>query len=225
MNNLLKSVLLVGLMAVPAVSGAWTFVGNAGNIVICKDKVVGFYDRYELELRYGWTWELAKLELPNKSGLPDEVVLAQTYLKRIEYLHPYLYGTLSGYVKSFYEEASFVKGYLPNVLDDSGVVVLPAKNCSLELLVVQKPVQFPKKSLYTINTFYWKDLNSQDRAAAILHEVIYRVALSRGKTPRSSEGVRLLNEVILANEVRNMTEAEFANLTRLVFTPQSGDQK
>ncbi|WP_413574757.1 hypothetical protein ACLVWU_11050 [Bdellovibrio sp. HCB290] len=225
MRNLVKSLLFVGLLALPALSHAWTFVGNAGNVVICGNRVVGFYDRFELDLRYGWQWELAPLDLPNKSQIPDEVILALTYLKRIEKLHPFLYATLSAHVNSFYEEANFVKGYLPNVLDDAGVVVLPSKNCSLELLVVQKPVSYPKKSLYTINSFYWKALNSQDRAAAILHEVIYRVALTRGKAPRSSEGIRLLNGMILANEVKNMTEAEFAELTRLIFTIKSSDQK
>ncbi|MEK2688448.1 hypothetical protein [Bdellovibrio sp. GT3] len=225
MNNLMKSILLAGLLVFPAMGHAWTFVGNAGNVVICKGQVVGFYDRFELDLRYNWTWDLAQIEFPNTTGTPDEVILAQAYLQRIEKLHPMLFATLKGYVDSFYSEVNFVKGYLPNVLDDAGVVVLPGKHCNLELLVVQKPIQYPKKSLYTVNQFYWKSLNSQDRAVAILHEVIYRVALTRGKAPRSSEGIRLLNEVILSNEVKSMSVVEFANLTRLVFTPQSSDQK
>lgn len=221
--SLIKNVVLAGLILFPALSHAWTYVGNAGNVVICEDQVMGFYDRFELDLRYGWTWDKAKVDLPAQAGKSAEVALVEQYIKRIEKLNPILFGRLSDYLATFESEVTFVKGYLPNVLDDAGVVVLPKRNCSLELLVVQKPVQYPKKSLYTINQYYWKQLNSQDRAVAILHEILYRVALTRGKAPQSSEYIRLLNEVILANEVKNMTEEEFLNLTRLAFTPSTGN--
>ncbi|WP_413557337.1 hypothetical protein [Bdellovibrio sp. HCB209] len=220
----MKNVLLAGLISFPALSHAWTYVGNAGNVVVCQDEVKGFYDRFELDLRYGWSWDMEKLDVPNTTGKSDEVFLAEKYLKRIEKLNPMLHARLAEYLVTFENEVTFVKGYLPNVLDDAGVVVLPHKDCSLELLIVQKPVQFPKKSLYTINEFYWNKLNAQDRAVAILHEIIYRVALTRGKAPRSSEGIRLLNEVILSNEVAKMTEDDFAALTRLVFSPTNSAQ-
>jgi hypothetical protein len=215
----MKSVLLVGLMSFPALSHAWTYVGNGGNVVVCDDQVMGFYDRFELTLRYDWVWDQEVVEVPVLNESMDEVQLAAAYLKRIETLNPILYGRLVTYLATFKEEVNFVKGYLPNVLDDAGVVVLPAKNCSLELLIVQKPVQYPKKSLYTINQIYWDKLSAQDRAVAILHEIIYRVALTRGKAPQNSEGVRLVNEVILSNKVKTMSEDEFATLLRLVFTP------
>lgn len=219
--SLIKSVLLAGLISFPALSHAWTYVGNAGNVVICEDKVMGFYDRFELDLRYGWTWEKAQVELPAQAGKSAEVALVEQYIKRIEKLNPILFRRLNEYLATFESEVTFVKGYLPNVVADSGVVVLPKKDCSLELLIVQKPMQFPKKSLYTINQNYWSKLDSQDRAVAILHEILYRVALTRGKAPQSSEYVRLLNEVILANEVKNMSEEDFAVLTRLAFAPAS----
>lgn len=218
---MMKCVLFVGLMSFPALSHAWTYVGNAGNVVVCDDNVMGFYDRFELTLRYDWVWDQEIVDTTDAGVEFDEVRIAAAYIKRIEKLNPILYGKLNTYLATFMDEVTYVKGYLPNVLDDAGVVVLPGKNCSLELLIVQKPVQYPKKSLYTINQIYWDKLSSQDRAVAILHEIIYRVALSRGKAPESSEGVRLINEVILSNKVKTMSEVEFANLLRLVFTPGS----
>ncbi|WP_413293609.1 hypothetical protein ACLSU7_00750 [Bdellovibrio sp. HCB185ZH] len=217
----MKSVLFVVLMSFPTLGHAWTYVGNAGNVVVCEDKVMGFYDRFELSLRYDWVWDQEVIESAGSTSEFDEVQIAAAYIKRIQRLNPILYGKLNTYLATFMDEVTFVKGYLPNVLDDAGVVVLPAKDCSLELLIVQKPVQYPKKSLYTINQIYWDKLSTQDRAVAILHEIIYRVALSRGKAPESSEGVRLINEVILSNKVKTMSEDEFANLLRLVFTPGS----
>ncbi len=219
MKSLLKSVLLVAVVFVPALGHAWSYVGNAGNVVVCDDTVLGFYDRYEMTLRYDWVWDQELVDSPDVGGNDDEIKIAAAYLKRIETLNPILYGRLKTYLATFMDEVTFVKGYLPNVLGDAGVVVLPAKNCSLEILIVQKPVQYPKKSLYTINQLYWDKITSQDRAVAILHEIIYRVALTRGKAPESSEGIRLINELILSNRVKTMSESEFTNVLRLVFTP------
>ena len=212
MNNLMKSFLLVAAMAFPTMAQAWTYVGNAGNVVICKDTVLGFYDRFEMSLRYKWEWKYAGVGRAYQGYRPAEVEIAAAYLERIKVLSPALYKELTSYLNTFLEDANFVDGYLPSVVDDSGVVVLPEKDCSLELLVVQRPAKFPKKTFYTINKIYWDKLQAQDRAVAIMHELIYRVVLVRGKNPATSEGVRMVNEVILSGQTSEMTADEFGSL-------------
>lgn len=212
MNKFLMSALLVGSMAFPTMAHAWTYVGNAGNVVICKDTVMGFYDRFELGLRYKWDWNRAGVGRAYKSETPVEVAIAAAYLERIKNLSPALYTELNTYLKTFLDDANFVEGYLPSVVDDSGVVVLPEKDCSLELLIIQRPAKFPKKTYYTINKIYWDKLQAQDRAVAIMHELIYRVVLVRGKNPATSEGVRMVNEVILSAKTVDMTVDQFGDL-------------
>ncbi|UYL07807.1 hypothetical protein B9G69_012200 [Bdellovibrio sp. SKB1291214] len=212
MNKFLVSVLLVGSIAFPTMAQAWTYVGNAGNVVLCKDTVMGFYDRFEMALRYKWDWKRAGVGRAYNSERPVEVSIAAAYLERIKNLSPALYTELNTYLSTFIEDANFVDGYLPSVVDDSGVVVLPEKDCTLELLIVQRPAKFPKKTYYTINKIYWDKLQAQDRAVAILHELIYRVILVRGKNPATSEGVRMVNEVILSAKTAEMSAEQFGDL-------------
>ena len=212
MKSLVKSFVLIILMAFPTKAQAWTYVGNAGNVVICENRVMGFYDRFELGLRYKWDWKYAGVGRAYKGDRPVEVEIAAAYLERIKFLSPNLYKELTSYLNTFFEDANFVEGYLPSVVDDSGVVVLPEKECSLELLVVQRPAKFPKKTYYTVNKIYWDKLQAQDRAVAILHELIYRVVLVRGKNPMTSEGVRMVNEVILSGKTAEMSADQFGSL-------------
>ncbi|MBO9665789.1 MAG: hypothetical protein J7501_03140 [Bdellovibrio sp.] len=199
------SILFVLVSLIPAISLAWTSRGNGGNVVVCGDKISGFYDRIELELRYSGLVDKTDIrEFPHfkYSVYPQQV--AFDYLQRLKSINESLYQELVGYVATFYVQAVFVNGYFPKSIDDSGVAVVPEANCTLEQVIVQKRVFMPTNTLYTISVKYWDSLSLTDQAAAILHEVIYRAVLTRYPEAGSSEGVRVLNSLILSNHLKNI---------------------
>lgn len=186
---------------------AWTSRGNGGNIVLCDGKVKGFYDRIEMETRYGWSLNLNGIR-PAVSTPEDRLMskfIASDFLSRIEPLNPVLYKKLMNELDSFFKHTTFFVGYFPTPIPDRGSVVLPEVDCMLEQLIVQDLRSYAPSMRYLINQDYWQQLSPMDQAVALLHEIIYFTF----PDPYTSDPVRLMTAMILSDKVSEFTPAEF----------------
>jgi hypothetical protein len=76
------------------------------------------------------------------------------------------------------------------------------KNCELKQIAIQirNPDLFDKR--YVINQDLWNSLDTDNQAALVLHEIIYRMAIEQGAS--DSVGARLINSLIFSDTVSNL---------------------
>lgn len=161
--------------------------GNGGFILICQQPQSQSYhllDLFEGESRYGFQMAFSD------SG--DEFQRAQAIIDRLLKLNPTRHSLYSRWLQDFPAETRFLEGLNIISAPDIGVTFIP-DHCTPKQLIVQvEPLsQYDKR--YTVDQRLWRSLDVNHRAAAILHELIYREAISMENQHNSSEPSRLLN--------------------------------
>lgn len=215
--------LFVLFFGVGAFAGTdWAEVGNGGDVIICANRISAnykLYDVYESEHRYGKVPRFPAYRLPPRI---DENIghdyryvgyaqaIAQDIIQRLARHDSEMTTKLLEWTQEFKSNARFISGDLVDV-PDTGISVLPA-NCQLKQLVIQRTPKFPEDRLYLVAHDYWKYMDLEIQAATIVHEVIYRYALSRNPGLKSSEPVRYFNALLISNDIENLTPGQFADL-------------
>lgn len=185
--------------------------GNGGDVVICEkaypelsNKKIMFLDLYEARTApLNFTVDLGDRSRGEKAQ-------AQYVLDRLKDLDPFRWYWLSKLIARFDHDSAIETNLaLPN-LSDKGAVRLPGPDCHVENIVFQRTARLPHQKPYAIKKELWDQLDSDSRAALILHEVIYREV--RIWDPAGSDRVRYFNAHLMANQFKDVvTYGKFLN--------------
>lgn len=208
-----SKLLLIGTFAqiLPWTAQAGGSVGNGGDVVVCQARggvTVETLDLYEARTLRGLTPSLGDPKL----SWQDKFALA---LARLEKVDPYRAAHYRDRVQQFTSEASFIPHIQLTDIPDSQQVLLPAQ-CSIAQIAVQKPPQFPGDPYYVISKDLWDQLDSENQAALVMHEIVYREAIEFGHT--NSISARYFNSLILSDRLAAVTLNDYIHLLyRLPF--------
>ncbi|MCM2277583.1 MAG: hypothetical protein NDJ89_05855 [Oligoflexia bacterium] len=189
----IKSAFIATLALTASLPGwAGNELGNGGDIFYCPNasgaKAI-LVDLYEAQLGG------RKLQLgPPHADYRQKV---QAILDRWSSRSPFRTELYRQWLETFESETLFVRAQLPNVSDE-GIVVIP-RGCEIK----QIAVQLADANLgtvykrYTIDLDLWDLMDSDNRAALVLHELIFREAIANRGNPQSLR-VRHLNQIMLS---------------------------
>jgi len=143
--------------------------GNGGDIVYCPSGqpfLAKALDLYEGETHYG-------LESDIESIPGDEWAIAESLIRRIEQHDKDRADLYLSWLNSFASESLTLYAIELVDIPDSHHIALPV-NCQIVQLIIQKEPDFPGEARYTVNGDYWNMLTVGQRAAMIIHELMYR---------------------------------------------------
>lgn len=184
--------ILIGILIFATQAQAGTAGSGGGNSLICENGApVLLYDYVEAEQLRGITFDNALLA-------KDEYTTALKVLARVNKIDPIRAEKYSAHVRAFKDEAAFLTDMNLPKIDDTGGVVIPV-GCELRQTVVQKVPRFPEDKRYQVDKNAWDRMSIRDRAGLILHEVIYREALTLEH--EDSTQVRYFNSMISSRKL------------------------
>jgi hypothetical protein len=195
-------ILLLCAFALSPISAfAIQYVGNGGNIVQCTTAdgktTYEVLDSFESRL-------LRKKPLILNEGDPKTV--AEAAVSELKELSPQRMRLYLQNLASFESESELTDAML-TPLEDAKYTAIP-KNCRVLQAVIQQDFATPENKRYFIQKSNWEKLESTQKAVLMLHEIVYREALSAGQT--NSIGARALVGLLISGEIRKLSPSEFA---------------
>lgn len=173
--------------------------GNGGSVLICEQpqgKTYELLDIFEARARYHFTVQTAEGE--------NEFQKAQMIIDRIARLNPNRRNLYTEWLKSFVTEAQYIDGLNIVGIPDVGVSYIP-DGCLLKQMIAQVEPLTSFEKRYTIDLRIWNALDLDQRAASLVHELIYREAISFENQHNSSEPTRLMNAYIHSPLIQTTT--------------------
>ncbi|MFL5814224.1 MAG: hypothetical protein ACJ763_11655 [Bdellovibrionia bacterium] len=186
--------------------GGGSHAGNGGDVVYCEHPLPG-QKRIELLDLFE-----SRVLRDNALALGEE---GWDYKRRIAYvldrlkrLDPYRAGIYADNASHFLDDSEFTTDELPDI-PDSLHIALP-EGCKIRQIVIQSPQPEAEKKRFLVNKALWEMLDEENRAALVLHETIYREALSLRQT--NSINTRLLNGTITSHALDAIDLRDYLNL-------------
>ena len=186
-------------------------VGNGGDVVVCRNASneitsIEALDIYEGRVR----WQI-ELDLGEASLFPlQKVELALSRLGRISSIRAERYLEKA---KQFEADALFLDNTeLPDI-SDSNHLIFP-KNCKVEQIIIQRTPTFPDDRRYLISNDLWKQLDPTNKAALILHEIIYGEALEYDHP--DSVPTRYFSAHLMSHRFESFTPKEMADFLKMI---------
>jgi len=189
------------LSTAPVYAGG--FGAHGGESVLCKNQSPLFYDAFEAKALRGFDVNLG----PANLTLEEKVKFA---LDRYAPRDPERSAQYQLWANTFLSEAD-IGDFDVVPIDDAKHVVLP-EGCEVKQLINQRAPQIPTDKRYLISKTIWDQMTTDQQAVAILHEIIYRDAISLGLV--DSTGSRLLNSYIFSEAVAQLTDKDYWNLLK-----------
>lgn len=181
----LKQIILVivALLTSVLVWAGGSVAGNGGDVVFCPKGVypIRLLDLYELEI---FEKKYPKF-LTSASG--NAQVKAEAVISQLKEISPVRANRYLQELSHFMERIDFVNSELPNLPDDLNIV-LPV-GCELKQIAIQNKTNGQPR--YSINLSLWQLLDENQKAALILHEIIYSENIDGGHT--DSRATRAFN--------------------------------
>lgn len=199
--NILFSILILIFTFNSFAGNDWSETGNGGFVVMCPDKSV-VLDLHEAEVQGSIAIDRASKSLSSVEGR------VQYLIDRLEEKDFYRAQLYRQWFKDFFKEAQFIRGQKLYPVPDVGFTYIP-KECSLELAVFQKTPDFRLKYRYTISQDIWDQLDTVNKAALIMHELIYREATLPENQHQTSESARFLNGWLNSVEFANVASQDY----------------
>lgn len=212
------SVLLLGSFS-NAASGDWSERGNGGDVVVCASGTHTMLDLYETHNRYNFETFMRNIPavgFPFKVG-PEELVevAIEKITDNLNHVDPRLKAQLVFLAQDFNSETWFLSDEYLGEIDDSGHVAI-TDDCVLKQLIIRRFAP-DKSTVYAVSNDLWKNMGFQSRMAAILHEIIYRMALQLNPNIKDSEKIRYFNALILSDRLKDFSQADYEKLYQKVF--------
>jgi len=169
---------LAALTSLTQVSFARNFsdsiiIGNGGDAIVCRDKsteaIVSaeILDVYEARVIHN-----AEITVDPSQSTDD---ILNTIIGKIRLKETVSADRIQSYVDTFFEEAKFLNDIELEDINDSAHIIIP-RGCKVEQVAVHnKPSEF-NPNRYTVNNNIWNSLDNLNKAALVLHEVLYRIA-------------------------------------------------
>ncbi len=178
--------------------------GHGGEVVICPGQQALMYDVYEATaIREGLHLDLG----PANLSAAQKVKLA---LSRYAQRDPVRAARFQVKADAFLSEAK-IGDFDLEPLTDANHIALPP-HCTISQLIDQREPELPGDKRYFISQRLWNQLNSDQMAVAILHEIIYRLAIDMGQT--DSVGSRALNSYIFSGKITSLSDKEYYDLLK-----------
>lgn len=176
--------------------------GNGGDVLLGCDNLENngkILDYFEAESFLG-----LKIDLGAKEQSPDQI--AWNALSRIPDFDKARKDRLQGWAKEFMSDVVFAPGIQLKQINDSNEVSIP-KGCRLEQAAVQETPMFPEAKRYLVSKDVWDVMDDENRAGLILHEIIYREALSFGQT--DSVRTRYFNALVSSGKIASVAQVDY----------------
>jgi hypothetical protein len=168
--------------------------GNGGDAVVCFDgdgqiDTVEMLDIYEAKTdNWGFSFKMG-----NAKDFNEKVQQSIDIFKQKVPQKGMLY---QDYYDSFFSETSFKIVNLVDILD-SKHVFFPI-GCEVQQIAIHREPKFSGQSRYIINKKLWDKMDDLNKAALVLHEIIYRDSYENGN--RNSVSSRYLNGWALSDQ-------------------------
>lgn len=195
-----------------AFANNWYDRGNAGFAIFCAGETKPHVlDLYEVSQRHGL--------VPALSAKTTAVEKAVDLLSRLNSLDPARAKTYRMWAQDFMGSASFMTSANEFVkTPDAGLVTLPV-GCKLEQLVFQRNPSILNKSRYIVNSALWNQLDADNQAALLVHEVIYREFINSLSFEVTSERIRTFNALIHADGLQGLSQESYLALLQELHFP------
>lgn len=200
--KLIVSLLLLGV-GQTALANNWYDRGNGGFVLSCGDQPLVVLDVYEAQKRYFY--------VVKHSEKADVIEKATEIISRLAPLDPVRAQLYTDWLKNFYQESQILTDTEFMETPDLGLVKKP-KECNLEQVIFQRDSSRLNSARYIINEKLWHRLDSDHKAALIIHELIYRDFLSGMSLESTSERIRLFNGIILGDKLTGVTLQEYIRM-------------
>lgn len=185
-------------------------VGNGGDVLLCfKDLKTSYrmLDLFQAKHQFGLTVDLG----PATLSFEEKVSYALDRLGRSQPQRAEKYRQWS---RQFFAEAELLPGITLVDIPDTGAQVIP-KDCTLAQIAVQRTEQemIPGDKRYTIDQDLWEKLDDDNKAALVLHELVYRETL-QFTCPLSTVFVRYMTAHLMSQEIASVNMQSFMTLAR-----------
>lgn len=186
--------------------------GNGGDGIYCRtSSSIELLDYYEARVLRGVVPNLGGANL----STVEKVKLAINRLEKFDSQRAEAYRSK---LTTFFAETKFLSGIMLTDVPDSLHLVLP-NGCEIHQVAIQKEPEFAGDPVYVVNEDLWRLMSSDNQAGVILHEIIYREAISRGHL--NSIKTRYYNSIISSNLLGEPSFRNYAELMRRVNLPFS----
>ncbi len=170
MQSKCKVILLVISVSLFALANR---IGNGGNVVVCKDSIE-VLDFYEAS---------TTIKFPGNSQHLDYQAIAEEVFKRLKSVSPKLSAQYQERLKSIVHDIEFKDGVALTDVKDSFHAFKPEdKNCEVKQIAIRKEEIGPKEKRFVIDTKLWDRLDSRNKSALIVHEIVYEHLNKLGET-------------------------------------------
>lgn len=184
------------------------FAGNGGDLVVCSNgkpfqyKLLDLYEAEvfnpDVEFDFG----------PEGQSLDGKV---GNIISRLSRLDPERADLYSSYYETFMSEVISTNDNLEDV-KDSFHLTMP-NDCEVKQFAIQLGDSFsiPGKR-YLINQQLWDLVDTNTKAALVMHEIIYRDALQSGH--RDSISTRAFNALLLSEDFTELSKSEYKSFLK-----------
>jgi hypothetical protein len=185
-------------------------VGNGGDAVVCRwgnglIRTVETLDLYEARIQRD-----IRARVPSQLDSAEDIL--QFVLDRFAKVDPERAASYRKTAADFAQNAHFSNEVLVDIPDHGVLLLQPG--CAIEQFAIQRPMRFPEDKTYLVQNQLWLHLvnkkNHLQRAAIILHEVIYTEFLAHGHT--TSEAARYFNSALFAGTFNNYSPEAYRTL-------------
>lgn len=177
-------------------------VGNGGNAVVCEGQPIKVHDLYEAEKLRSIFPQLGAPDV-------DPTVKVQAMIAQLESLDPDRFSMYSQWLVEFPESALFLPHVVLTPVPDTLHPFLE-EGCSLKQLVIQAEPRFPEDKRYLVSKDLWDQLDNDNKAVLLMHEIVYRDAILHKQT--DSFNTRYFVSYLMAAKVAKMTPDAYGEL-------------
>lgn len=154
-------------------------VGNGGGTIVCRNPDRSIRSIEVLDLFEARVLRKNPTDLESFAG--DWRAKVRAVIERLGKVSVLREKIYSDWLASFEEEAMVLEGVDFNNIPDTMNIGIP-KGCEFVQVAVQIMPRFTGDHRYYLNGEYWRAMDDTQKAALVLHEIVYREALSYGHT-------------------------------------------
>lgn len=196
---------LILVFLFPKVIFAGNRVGNGGDVIQCPGKST-ILDLYE------------STEALVKISEADEYLYAEKILSKLSVRAPDLEKQYTSRLKQLKNEIEFKSEIELNDVKDAKNLFKPKdKNCKQLQIAVRKFLKSTLEKRFMIDKKLWSNLDPQNKAALLTHEIIYEHFFKLGM--EDSDAARKLNRLLYEERFDKMAKKEFWSFIESLKVP------
>ena len=185
----------------------WYEKGNGGFVLKCPSQPLRVLDLQELESRYKSEMTLDEQNLSSLKGRIEYLI------SKLEKLNPQRAQKYRSWYSVYDQETEYVANTEFDVIGDLGMVRIPA-GCKLSQIAFRREPSILNKARYTVSKDLWDQLGIIDKAALVMHELIYREFSASPNRHQTSEPSRYFNALVNSKELQTMTVDQYLKVLK-----------